>query len=120
MKRCMFLLVSVAVLLSPAAVLGAPPPQLNIRTAETNQELKVTAVAADGLGKQMGLKENDVLVSVNGTKTATSKDLREALARVNKDVEIVLLRGGARQTVKGTLKSSSRGEGRYVFMPEKR
>ena len=28
--------------------------------------------------------------------------------------------GGARQTVKGTLKSSTRGEGRYVFMPEKR
>jgi len=119
MTRRLFLFASLAMLSLPVGAPGAPPaaPQLNIRTAEMNG-LKVTAVATDGLGKQMGLKENDVLVSVNGTNIATSKELREALARVGKDIEIVILRSGMRQTVKGALKTSSR-EG-YLFVPEKK
>jgi S1-C subfamily serine protease len=119
MNRWVNSLIIGAVLLLPSPTF-AEPPQLNIRTAEMKDGLTVTAVASDGLGKQMNLKEKDILVTVNGRTTGTSKELRDALAQVDKDVEIVLLRSGQRQTVKGKLQPSNRGQGKFLFLPDKR
>jgi S1-C subfamily serine protease len=109
--------------LLPASLL-AEPPRLNIQTAESNEGLRVMAVAPTGLGRQMKLAEGDIILKVNEIDTKTSKDLREALARIEKKtemkIEIVILRKGERRTIEGVLKKSTRVEGGYVFLPTKK
>ena len=51
----------------------------NALNLKTNEGIAVTSVTANSTADKIGVKVNDVLKSVNGSKTYTVKDYRDAI-----------------------------------------
>jgi S1-C subfamily serine protease len=71
----------------------------------------IARVAAGGPAQRAGIKPDDVIVSLDGTAVASMNDLIEQLLRkdVGQIVQVGLLRGGKRITVRATLGAKSEG-----------
>ncbi len=67
----------------------------------------VAAVSADGAGKEAGLKEGDVILSINGVKINTTSRLQEEIAehRPGDKIEIIYLRDGKEKSSSAILKN---------------
>jgi serine protease Do len=68
-----------------------------------------------------GIRQGDVILSVDGTRVESARDLSALIANkpVGKRTEIVLLRDGDRKTVEVTLGKRSEGEARITGRAEK-
>jgi serine protease Do len=69
----------------------------------------VMKVVADSPAEKAGLKENDVIVSFNGRRVDSVRELQRLLNETPADrsVQIEVIRGGARQTVAASLSKRS-------------
>src|SRR5437667_56664 len=69
----------------------------------------VMKVVAGGPAEKSGLKENDVIVSFNGRRVDSVRELQRLLNETPPDrsVQIEVVRGGSHQTVAGTLAKHS-------------
>jgi serine protease Do len=86
-------------------------------TSERTKELGLTEergaivmkVVADSPAAKSGLKENDVIVSFNGRRVDSVRELQRLLNETPPDrsVQIEVIRGGSRQTVAATLSKRS-------------
>ena len=54
------------------------------REREDNQGITIEKVVEDSVADQSGLKDNDIITEINGTKTPTLTELREILANAAK------------------------------------
>ena len=68
----------------------------NALNLKTNEGIAVTSVTANSTADKIGVKVNDVLKSVNGSKTYTVKDYRDAIKnlREKSSVSFILNRDG--------------------------
>ena len=88
-------------------------------------ELKEDAVTVasfdDTLGagaKQAGLREGDILTSVNGAEIHQASDVREALSRSDGAVDVVVQRGGKTKKLHLTPQATSEGPRLGVYLRE--
>src|SRR6185369_14596249 len=65
----------------------------------------VMKVVAGGPGEKAGLKENDVIVSFNGRRVDSVRELQRLLSETpaDRNVQIEVVRGGSHQTLAATL-----------------
>lgn len=86
-------------------------------TAERTKELGlqeergaiVMKVVAGGPGEKAGLKENDVIVSFNGRRVDSVREMQRLLSETpaDRNVQVEVIRGGSHQTLAATLTKRS-------------
>ena len=75
---------------------GQVIPAFGIKLGEKNSLVTADSVMRNGLGESIGMKQGDVIISINGNKPTTIKDAMSDLSKVQygMESEIVVKRGG--------------------------
>lgn len=75
---------------------GQVIPAFGIKLGEKNSLVTADSVMRNGLGESIGMKQGDVIISINGNKPTTIKDAMSYLSKVQygMESEIVVKRGG--------------------------
>ena len=83
----------------------AAPPAVGVTFGRAGEALTITAVAKDGPAEKAGLKDGDIVVSVDGKKVADVKDFRALVGdkKAGDLVELVVKRGTEEVTAKFAL-----------------
>ena len=88
---------------------GAPPgparglfgdqgPRLGVEIEERDGELTIKTVTPGSVAHRLGLRPDDVLLEVNGTRIGEISDVRAALAQHDRRVEVKVRRGSGTHT----------------------
>jgi serine protease Do len=94
------------------ALLGITIQDINSELAkdkniEVQQGVYVAGVSEDGAAKNAGIKEGDIVISINGQATNSVSQLQEQVSRYrpNDKVEVVLLRDNKKKQILVTLRN---------------
>jgi membrane-associated protease RseP (regulator of RpoE activity) len=80
---------------------------------------KINTVLDDSAAQEVGLREDDLIVAVDGQAVSRYEELSDALARadVGEDVQLTIERGGAERTVEARLRPRPADEGGETGSP---
>lgn len=73
-----------------------------LRANLTEKGIKITELAEDGAAKKADLRVGDILVNMGGSRIQSHEQLVAALTKAKGAVEVVVIRGGKRETLSVT------------------
>ncbi len=90
-------------------IADATPDIVAALDVEVNHGAVVTSIVPDSAAQRAGVQLSDVIVEIDGRKVEGSRQLRNmvGLMRQDQEVELVLYRGGSRETLKARIGGSS-------------
>lgn len=80
------------------SLFGAGPRRLGVEVKNTKAGLEIKNVSGGSVAANLGLRQGDVLRTVNGVPVASAKDVAAALGQDNHKVRVTVMRGGSQHT----------------------
>ena len=117
LKQTLSLVCFICVLTSGQAQ-NMAPVTLGVQLLEGKQIVSINAVLSGGLAEKMKLQKGDVIQEIGGVKIKSQSDLRKVMAKIENSIEILILRDGKEQEIKGKIESSMK-KGERIFIKDK-